>query len=135
MKRLAEHEEETPMSEKKKILVVDDDIDFVRPIKRLLEVNRYKVIEARDGKEGLEKACSEKPEVILLDVMMTRLGEGFDTFRELRGRVDTKNIPVFMITSINDSVPFRFNHDETWLPVDKFIEKPIPPETLLKISS
>jgi len=120
------------MSANKKILVVDDDIDFVQPIKRLLEGNGYKVIEARDGREGIEKANSEKPDLILLDVMMTRLSEGFDTFRELRGNAETKNIPVIMTTSINAKVPFKFGPDETWLPVDRFIEKPISPEKLLK---
>ena len=120
------------MSVDKKILVVDDDIDFVQPIKRLLEVNQYKVIEARDGKEGIEKACSEKPDLILLDVMMTRLNEGFDTFRELRTNVETKSIPVIMTTSINAKVPFKFGSDKTWLPVDRFIEKPVSPEKLLR---
>ena len=120
------------MSPDKKILVIDDDIDFVQPIRRLLEFNGYAVIEACDGIEGIEKACSEKPDLILLDVMMTRLSEGFDTFRELRVRVETKNIPVIMTTSINAKVPFKFGPDKTWLPVDRFIEKPISPEKLLE---
>ena len=120
------------MSVDKKILVVDDDIDFVEPIKTLLEINGYEVIAAQDGREGMEKACSKQPDVILLDVMMSRLSEGFDTFRELRSRAETKNIPVIMTTSINAKVPFKFGPDKTWLPVDKFIEKPISPEKLLE---
>lgn len=120
------------MSANKKILVVDDDIDFVQPIKRLLEGNGYEVIEARDGKEGIEKTNLEKPDLIVLDVMMTRLSEGFDTFRELRANVETKDIPVIMTTSINATVPFKFGPDKIWLPVDRFIEKPISPEKLLK---
>ncbi len=120
------------MSAERKVLVVDDDVDFVKPIKRLLEVNGYEVIAAQDGRDGIEKACRNRPDVILLDVMMTRLSEGFDTFRELRARPETKNIPVIMTTSINAKVPFKFGPDKTWLPVDRFIEKPVSPETLLK---
>ena len=74
------------MSTDKKILMVDDDIDFILPIKKFLEDKGYQVIEAGDGRGGVEKACSEKPDLILLDVMMTRISEGFDTFRELRAR-------------------------------------------------
>ena len=120
------------MSKDKRILMVDNDIDFVQPIRKLLEVNGYEVIEARNGKEGIEKARSEKPDLILLDVMMTRLSEGFDTSRELRAHVETKNIPIIMTTAINAKVPFGFGPDKTWLPVDRFIEKPISPERLLK---
>ncbi|MBN1685356.1 MAG: response regulator [Spirochaetales bacterium] len=120
------------MSAKRKILVVDDDKDFILPIRKLLESKGYMVLEAHNGKEGMDNALSQKPDLILLDVMMTRLSEGFDTFRELRANEDTRSIPVFMTTSINSEVPFNFGRDETWLPVDKFLEKPILPEKLLK---
>jgi two-component system alkaline phosphatase synthesis response regulator PhoP len=116
---------------KKKILVVDDDADFVEMNKLVLEKNGYEVMVAYNGKECLEKIELKKPDLILLDVMMTRKDEGFEVSRDLRNSEQTKNIPILMITSINNEVPYTFEPDETWLPVDDFIEKPVEPEQLL----
>lgn len=116
---------------KKKILVVDDDADFVEINKLVLEKNGYEVTVAYNGKECLEKIDLKKPDLIILDVMMTRKDEGFEVSRDLRNSEQTKNIPILMVTSINDTVPFNFEPDETWLPVDDFIEKPVEPEQLL----
>ena len=119
------------MMNKKKLLVVDDDSDFVEVNKLILEKNGYEVTAAYNGQECLDKIRAKKPDLIILDVMMTRKDEGFEVSRDLRNSEQTKNIPILMITSINDVVPFKFEPDETWLPVDDFLEKPVGPEQLL----
>jgi CheY-like chemotaxis protein len=121
------------MNAKKKILLVDDDADFVEMNRALLEENGYEVIAACDGAQCLEKVQEEKPDLIILDVMMATDSEGFDVSRKLRKVCEThKNIPIIMITSVHAKYPFQFAPDDTWLPVQKFFEKPVPPDLLLQ---
>lgn len=120
------------MAEKKKVLLVDDDGAFIEIRKKALEKGGYEVLVAYNGKECMEKVNCAKPDVIVLDVMMTRLGEGFDVSRELRNSEHTKRIPIIMVTGVNETVPFKFEPDPVWLPVDEFLEKPITGERLLK---
>ena len=75
-----------------KVLLVDDEVDFVEINKAALESKGYEVIPAYTGKEGLEKALKEKPDIIILDVMMTTKTEGFDVARELRKRKEMQDI-------------------------------------------
>ncbi len=117
----------------KKVLVIDDDADFVESIVNLLEARGYAVASAPNGTEGVQKAKTEKPDVILLDVMMTTKDEGFNVARELHDIDDVKNTPVIMVTGVRKemSLPFGFEPDETWLPVKQILEKPVKPEVLL----
>ncbi len=117
----------------KKVLVIDDDSDFVESIVNLLEARGYVVASASNGKEGVEKAKTEKPDVILLDVMMTTKDEGFNVAREMHQIDHLKDTPVIMVTGVRKemNLPFGFEPDETWLPVKQVLEKPIKPEVLL----
>lgn len=117
----------------KKVLVIDDDNDFVESILNLLEARGYSVASAADGKEGVEKAKAEKPDLILLDVMMTTKDEGFNVARQLQEIEGVKGTPVIMVTGVRKemSLPFGFEPDQTWLPVKQILEKPVKPETLL----
>jgi len=117
----------------KTILLVDDDGDFVEMNKVLLEENGYAVRTAFNAKQCLEHAAAEKPDLIILDMMMENRNEGFDLSRELRNSEYTKGIPLVMITSVNDIRPFRIEPDHTWLPVDALIEKPVDPPLLLDV--
>ena len=118
----------------KKILIVDDDPDFTEAISTLLESNGYDILSAPNAKEGLLKAKSEKPDLMLLDVMMTTKTEGFDMALKLKEDNDTKNIPIIMVTGIRRdlNLSFGFEPDENWMPVKSVIEKPVKPEVLLK---
>ena len=87
---------------KKKILVIDDEKDMVDTISFRLNSLDYKVIAAYDGFDGLEKAQREKPDLILLDVMMPKI-DGFEVLHRLRGDQATKYIPVIMLTCKGDS--------------------------------
>ena len=116
-----------------KVLMIDDDPEFVEAISNLLDAKGYDVHTASDGKEGVEKAKAENPDMILLDVMMTTKNEGFDVARELHEDQNLRNIPIIIMTGIRRemNLPFGFEPDETWLPVKKVLEKPVKPEVLL----
>jgi CheY-like chemotaxis protein len=117
----------------KKILVIDDDPDFVESVENLLEAKGYQVVSASNGKEGVEKAKAEKPNLILLDVMMNTKDEGFNVARQIHEIPEIKATPVVMVTGVRKemNLPFGFEPDETWLPVKEVLEKPVKPETLL----
>jgi DNA-binding response OmpR family regulator len=118
----------------KKVLMIDDDPEFVEAITNILDAKGYDVVSAGDGKDGVAKAKQEKPDIILLDVMMTTKSEGFDVARELSKDANLKGTPVVMLTGVRKemNLPFGFEPDADWLPVKAFLEKPVKPEVLLK---
>jgi CheY-like chemotaxis protein len=117
-----------------KVLIIDDDPDFVDAILNVLDAKGYEVDSAPNGKIGLAKAKERKPDLILLDVMMTTKSEGFDVAREINKDEQLKGIPVILVTGVRKemSLPFGFEPDEDWLPVKGVLEKPVKPEVLLK---
>jgi CheY-like chemotaxis protein len=118
----------------RKILIIDDDADFVEAISTLLDAKGYEVSSASDGEEGFKKAKASVPNLILLDVMMATKTQGFDIAVNLKKEAKTKDVPVVMITGIKRdmNLPFGFEPDEDWLPVKAVLEKPVKPEVLLK---
>lgn len=116
-----------------KILIIDDDQDYVESVVNLLEAKGYSVGAAYNGTDGVEKAKAEKPDLILLDVMMSTKDEGFNVARELQGVEEVKGTPVIMVTGVRKemNLPFGFEPDETWLPVKQILEKPVKPQVLL----
>jgi CheY-like chemotaxis protein len=119
-----------------KILIIDDDPDIVTSVRLTLENEGFEVIAAENGNEGLKKIKSEHPDLIILDVMMDTMTEGFQLSLELRSPDPTseyakyKDIPILMLTSIHSTTSLRFGPTEDYLPVDAFIDKPIDPESL-----
>jgi CheY-like chemotaxis protein len=118
---------------KKTVLLVDDDADFVEMHSRLIADHGYRVLTAFTGSQCMEQVHSRKPDLIILDMMMESEVVGFHLSRELRNCEHTKNIPLVMITSVNEKIPFRVEPDDTWLPVDALIEKPVDPLLLLDV--
>ena len=118
----------------KKVLIIDDDADFVESVENLLEARGYEVVSASNGKEGIEVARKEKPNLIILDVMMTTKAEGFNVARKLNEIEEVKGTPVVLVTGVlrEINLPFGFEPDPTWLPVKEVLEKPVKPDTLLK---
>ncbi|MBE0536887.1 MAG: response regulator [Phycisphaerae bacterium] len=118
----------------KKLLVIDDDPEFVEAMTTVLDAQGYIVDSAPNGKIGVAKARELKPDMILLDVMMSNKSEGFDVARELHNDEKLKGIPVILITGVRKemSLPFGFESDEAWLPVKGVLEKPVKPEVLLR---
>ena len=120
------------MEKKAKILLVDDDIDFVESTKIILESKPYEVIVAYEGDEGLQKAREEHPDMILLDIIMP-IKDGFTAAEQLKKDPQLSKTPVLMLTSFSQRV------GETSIPVSRgftlevehYIDKPITPEGLL----
>lgn len=121
------------MERQSKILLIDDDIDFVDATKTVLESKNYQISVAYNGDEGLEKARDEKPDLIILDIIMP-VKDGFTVAEQLKRDSELAGIPVVMLTSFGE------RKGETTLAVSQgmklktedYIEKPIKPEELLK---
>ncbi|MBF0252318.1 MAG: response regulator [Candidatus Omnitrophica bacterium] len=117
----------------KKILIVDDDRDLTEAVAGLLEAEGYEAIIENEGQKGVARARQEKPDLMLLDVMMPG-ADGFDIAREMTKDEITNKIPVIMLTGVRKAMglAYKFSPDEVWLPVKAVLEKPINPELLLK---
>jgi len=126
--------------EKPKVLVIDDDPDLVESIRITLEANNYEVYRAENGTEGLRLVKEIHPDLIVLDVMMDTITEGFQVSYQLRSRdpqseyKEYSDIPIIMLTGISQKMHMKFSTetDEDFLPVNEFIEKPIRLEALLE---
>lgn len=122
------------MDKKAKILLVDDDPDIVESMRVVLEGKGYDVVAAASGEEGLRKVKSESPDLIILDVMMETDDKGFDVSRKIRAEEASKSTPILMLTSIREKTGSSFRKeagDDTWLPVDDYVEKPLKPDDLI----
>ena len=119
----------------KTILIIDDDADFTEAVSRVLQAKKYKTISASGGRQGFIKAQEKGVGLILLDVMMTYKTEGFNVARQLKQSSITKDIPVVLITGIRKelNLPFGFEEDDEFLPVETVLEKPLKPKLLLQI--
>ncbi len=117
----------------KKILVVDDDPDLVDATSIILKSKNYEVSVAYDGVEGMEKARNEKPDLIVLDVMMPQK-DGYTLCKELKADPDLRRIPVLLLTAVVEHIPTtRFTQQmgmET--EADDFIDKPVEPQVLVE---
>ncbi len=124
----------------KKILIIDDDPDFVTAMQIPLESNSYSVVSADSGKKGLQMTKKENPDLIILDIMMEKDTAGFHVAYTLRSDDPSseyreyKDIPIIVITSIHQVKQFTFSldTDAEFLPVDEFLEKPLNPDELLE---
>ena len=121
------------MSEKKKILIVDDDKDYGEALKIVLENNGFKVnhvLNVQDGRKTLE---ADRPELIILDVMMDRHTDGFDLCYSLKHDEKYKSIPILMVTAVTGKTGFKFSPetDGEYLQADDYVAKPIPASELL----
>jgi len=120
---------------KKKIIIIDDDVDLVEAMRLTLEKEGFEVIDAQEGEKGLEKIRSEKPDLIILDVMMDTQDEGFHVAYQIRANRSTADVPIIMLTAVGQETGFTFDKekDEDFLPVDEFLEKPINPGMLIEL--
>ena len=120
------------MERRAKILLIDDDPDFVEATKVVLESRPYEIITALGGEEGLKKAREEKPDLVLLDVIMPDIN-GFQVCQQLKKDLQLSQIPVIMITSFSEK------YRETSigmsqglsLEAEDFVDKPVAPAELL----
>jgi len=122
-----------------RILIVDDDPDITEAMKVVLESNGYRVDSATDSEQAMELVKSTKPDLIIMDVIMNTLREGFLLSRQLKDNPRYKHIPILMISAAKEKIGIDFKPaagDEQWLPVEDFLDKPVMPDVLLeKVSS
>ncbi|MCQ9205649.1 MAG: response regulator [Omnitrophica bacterium] len=119
----------------KRILIIDDDVDFIESTRVVLETKGYEVFSAQNKQEGLKEIKSISPNLIILDVMMDKMSDGFELAREFKADAKHKNIPILMLTAVGAKTGFKFSAvggDNAWLPVDDYCEKPIEPKKLIE---
>jgi two-component system alkaline phosphatase synthesis response regulator PhoP len=116
-----------------KILVIDDDPEFLFAVRTVLEARDFEMEEATTPEEGISKVLSVKPDLVVLDIMMPTGYEGFDVAREIREKHKLIDLPILVLTGVHSTkkVPYRFAPDEDYLPVDVFLDKPVKPEQLI----
>jgi formate transporter len=114
------------------ILVVDDDPDFVEVTTMILEKEGYKFSTAYNGKEAWASMAQKKPDMVLLDVMMSTTLEGVDLARRMSADAKLKDVPIIMISSIDSTYHAGKLPDNIQLPIDAWLSKPVNPELLLK---
>ena len=112
---------------KNKILLVEDDSYMVKAITIRLEANDFEVVAALDGEEGLAKSRSEKPDLIILDVMLPKM-DGFDICRKLKIDKQYKDIPIIMLTAKFQPSDIRFGKE---MGADAYMTKPFDSQALL----
>ncbi len=124
------------MNEAKTVLIIDDDPDFIRAVRHLLESAAYVVATASNGRDGLAQAKTVRPDLILLDVMMQDRTDGFFTLEQIRDVPALRTTPVIVISSIYSDHPvFRVSPESGWLPADLFLPKPVDPGRLIAESA
>jgi len=121
------------MTGKKRILVVDDEPDFVAVVKRNLEKEGFEVEEAYDGVEGLQKVRENPPDAVVLDVMMPGK-DGYAVCSELKADGKYAGIPIILLTAVASHVPStRYTHyDGMTMDADDYLPKPASAEQITK---
>ncbi len=117
-----------------KILIIDDDPDFRQICRMALESAGFDVLEEGDPDTGFESVKTGKPDLVILDVLMPSDYEGFEVARRIREELNLIALPILMLSAVHEvkETPYRFKPDQNFLPVDAFLDKPVPPETLLR---
>lgn len=115
------------MSDKKRLLLVDDEMDLVETVKFRLEANGYEVLTASDGEEALDKARKDSPDLIILDLMLPKI-DGFQVCRTLKFDTNYKHIPIIMFTARAQESDKKTGEEVC---ADAYIVKPFEPAALL----
>ena len=114
-----------------KVLVVDDDPDFVKVTTKVLEKAGYEVVSAANGAKALKSMRQDTPDVVLLDIMMSYILDGLDVSREMAEDPVLKDVPVIMVTSLTGVKGSGMFPTDEYAPVDEWLSKPVEPDELL----
>ena len=120
------------MEGRRKVLVIDDEPDLVEMIRMALE-RQFEVVTAYNGKEGVEKARSDKPDAIVLDIMMPEK-DGFAACQELKGDAQTASIPILILTGVGEFFGRTKYTKASGMEIEAedFISKPVDPNELVR---
>lgn len=129
------------MSDREQVLIIDDDSDLVEAIRIVLESNGYQANAANDAQAGLDKVQANRPDLILVDMMMPSGTEGFHFVWKIRNLSEEyfRRVPIIVLTAIHEKTNLRFYPDSgdgtyqagEYLPVQDFVDKPVDPNQLL----
>ncbi len=122
------------MGKKIRILLVDDDVDFIDLNKAVLENQGYEVSTAFSGREALDKMKFEKPDLVVLDLMMEKHDSGFTLAKTIKADPVYKDTPILMLTAVASETGFDFSQemDGYWMKTDDYASKPLLPDELVK---
>ncbi len=121
------------MAEKRKILLIDDDRDFLMATKLILEKNGYEVLTAENGKAGVDTVRSAGPDLAIVDMMMETWGEGFSVISEVRAMEEGKDLPLIILSGVDLQGPYQsFEPSEQFPRVDLILHKPVKADDLIK---
>jgi DNA-binding response OmpR family regulator len=123
------------MSTQKKLLIIDDDPDFVDGIKSILKSADYQVDAAYNPKDGFKALETGQYDMLLLDIMMGRGAEGIMIARKMRKDAKLREMPVLILTGMREQIAFLFPGEQVhprFVAVDELVEKPIEPKLLLE---
>jgi CheY-like chemotaxis protein len=123
------------MGKSHKVVIVDDNPDFLLTMEIFLQRNGFEVLAASNGQKGLELIRKERPDLILLDIMMETLFSGFEVCKQLRSDDDLKNIPVIGISAMGEELNINYSEwpDYDYFRPDAFLDKPVDRQRLLRM--
>jgi CheY-like chemotaxis protein len=119
------------MDARRRILVIDDDPIFVKSTTAVLQSRGYQVDSAQNAEEALAKMNQERPDLVLLDVMMDWVLEGVTISQEMMSQKELQRVPIIMITSIRDSEYRGLFPQDQYLHINSWLDKPCSPDKLL----
>jgi len=121
------------MENPEKIIIIDDNTDYLFTMSTFLKRNGYETLTAEDGQKGIDLIEKERPDLILLDVMMESIYTGLDVCKKVRTNPDLKDIPIIGISGMADELGVQVEKwgDEDYFKVDEFFDKPVDKEKLL----
>ncbi len=121
------------MNRPAKILIIDDNPDFLFTMETFLKRNGFETVTAKDGQDGMDKIRKERPDLVLLDVMMELLFSGFEVCKQVRRDPELKEIPIIGVSAMTDELGVRYDieKDMEYFAPDEFFEKPVDKEKLL----
>ena len=114
-----------------KVLVVDDDPDFVKVTSKILEKEGHEVVSAANGAKALKAMRQDPPDLVLLDIMMSYILDGLDVSREMAEDPALKDVPVIMVTSLTAVQGSAMFPTDEQIAVDEWLSKPVEPEDLV----
>jgi DNA-binding response OmpR family regulator len=119
------------MTAGQRVLIVDDDVSYVKSTELVLESHGYQVDSARSGDEALAQMQLEKPDLVLLDIMMDWPLDGVNVSQEMLRHSELRGVPIIIVSSIVDSEYRDFFPQDQYLHADAWLDKPCPPSEIV----
>ena len=118
-----------------KVVLIDDNADFLFTMETFLTRNGFEVFTADDGEKGFDLVLKERPDLVLLDIMMETLFSGFEVCKQIRSNEDSKDTPIIGISGMSNELGLKYDKWPDWeyFRPDEFLDKPVDKDKLLVI--